>query len=159
MTLYGKRIRAARCYAGLSQQQLGEALGLGKQTIIRREADEQQPSPGERIAISQITGVPLAFLEHGFAETVDEPADAGEPTDMQLVLDALAAHDQRITGIYGGLIERLDQVARALKPLAEPKLQELLGDLDRLVGDDRRTPEAPGRTVSPRARDDRSGTG
>lgn len=75
---YGQRIRAARSYAGLSQRELGEALGIDEQTIKRREADKQAPKDGELMAIAQICGVPLGFLRQGFA-AAESIAATSEP--------------------------------------------------------------------------------
>jgi len=65
---YPARIRAARAYAGLSQEELAEALGVDPQTIKRRESGYQQPKKGERVAIAAICRVPPEFMEHGFGE-------------------------------------------------------------------------------------------
>jgi transcriptional regulator with XRE-family HTH domain len=69
MTDYAARIRAARAYAGLKQDELAERLGVDTNTIKRREAGTQNPKRGELLAIAAITGVPVSFMEHGFGET------------------------------------------------------------------------------------------
>jgi transcriptional regulator with XRE-family HTH domain len=64
---YRPRIRAARLWADLTQQQLADELGVDVQTIKRRENDRaSQPKRGERLAIAAICGVPPEFLEEGF---------------------------------------------------------------------------------------------
>lgn len=66
---YSPRIRAARGYAGLTQEGLAEALGVDVQTIKRRESSNgKEPKQGERIAIAAICGVPIEFMEQGFGE-------------------------------------------------------------------------------------------
>jgi transcriptional regulator with XRE-family HTH domain len=69
MSDYAARIRAARAYAGLKQDELAERLGVDTNTIKRREAGTQNPKRGELLAIAAITGVPVSFMEHGFGET------------------------------------------------------------------------------------------
>jgi transcriptional regulator with XRE-family HTH domain len=69
MSDYAARIRAARAFAGLKQEQLAERLGVDTNTIKRREAGTQNPKRGELLAIAAITGVPVSFMEHGFGET------------------------------------------------------------------------------------------
>lgn len=71
MTNYAARVRAARKYANLTQQQLADALGVNVQTVKRRELDPaddlaQAPKKGERRAIADICGVPVSFMEEGF---------------------------------------------------------------------------------------------
>lgn len=68
MSDFAARIRAARAWADLSQEQLAEQLGTTAQTIKRREAGTQQPKRGELLAIAAICGVPSSFMEHGFGE-------------------------------------------------------------------------------------------
>lgn len=85
MPYYGARIRAARGYADLTQDQLADALGVDAATIKRREHPRghehlQSPKKGERLAIAQVCGVPLEFLEDGFEgrarDEVSERLDA-----------------------------------------------------------------------------------
>lgn len=66
MSQYASRIQAARAYAGLTQPQLAERLGIAVETIKRREKGTHDPNKGERIAIASICGVPASFMEHGF---------------------------------------------------------------------------------------------
>jgi transcriptional regulator with XRE-family HTH domain len=68
---YGPRIRAARGWANISQEQLAEALGRNKQFVADRERAPnedrwREPTKGDRIAIAAICGVPPEFLEVGF---------------------------------------------------------------------------------------------
>lgn len=68
---YAARIRAARGWANLTQDDLAEALGREKQWVLRRERPPerggyQEPTKGDRIAIASICGVPIEFLEEGF---------------------------------------------------------------------------------------------
>lgn len=71
MADYAARVRAARGFADMTQQELADALGVEVQTIKRREKPpsqrgSQEPKKGERLAIAQICGVPPAFMEDGF---------------------------------------------------------------------------------------------
>jgi transcriptional regulator with XRE-family HTH domain len=92
---YGRRIRAARGWRGISQKQLAEALGLDEQTVKRRESDKQDPKNGELIAIAQICQVPLSFLEHGF----DAPVQVDDP--LALILREITEHRERTEGEIG----------------------------------------------------------
>lgn len=64
---YGARIRAARCFAGLSQPALAKKLGREVQWIKRREKD----TPGltmdrDLVLIADATKVPIEFLRQGW---------------------------------------------------------------------------------------------
>ena len=63
---YGRRIAAARDYAGLSRAQLAYRLDMSENTIGRYERDEYEPRLPVRQAIARACGVPDWFLESGF---------------------------------------------------------------------------------------------
>ena len=105
MSPYAARIRAARAYADLRQDQLARALGVTTETIKRRERGTQAPKRGELLAIAQITGVPASFMEHGFGEV--------EPSEVLERLDRIEA------ALSGGDLEsRLEDVREAIRELA-----------------------------------------
>lgn len=73
MTQYAARYRAARAFAGLSQDELADRLGVDAQTVKRREAGTKEPKKAELIAVAAICGVPLEFMESGWGRpTADE---------------------------------------------------------------------------------------
>ncbi|HET9198215.1 MAG TPA: helix-turn-helix transcriptional regulator [Solirubrobacterales bacterium] len=79
----GKRIRAARGYAGVSQEQLGEALGFAGPRMNRLEnaGRKTQLSPAEREGIiktaARVTGLPAEFFTVDFS-SLPEMAAAWE---------------------------------------------------------------------------------
>jgi transcriptional regulator with XRE-family HTH domain len=73
--IYAARIRAARGYANLTQQQLADALGVDVQTVKRRESPAgSDPKKGERLAIAAACGVPPDFMEGGFPTVLSTEA-------------------------------------------------------------------------------------
>lgn len=58
----GERIRAARLYANLTQEQLGERAGADNKTIHRIEYALSDPSLGLLLRIARAVDVPLADL-------------------------------------------------------------------------------------------------
>jgi transcriptional regulator with XRE-family HTH domain len=79
MSEVAARIRAARAYAGLTQDELAARLGVVPQTIKRREAGTTAPRRGELLAIAAACQVPAAFLEHGFGDV--RPSEIVERLD------------------------------------------------------------------------------
>lgn len=67
-----QRVKAARAYADLSRKQLAEALDMSVDTLQRIEAGTRKPKKIELLGIENATGVPLWFLETGFAVLRDE---------------------------------------------------------------------------------------
>jgi transcriptional regulator with XRE-family HTH domain len=73
--IYAARIRAARGYANLTQQQLADALGVDVQTVKRRESPAgSDPKKGERLAIAAACSVPPDFMEGGFPPVLSTEA-------------------------------------------------------------------------------------
>lgn len=58
----GKRIRAARAYADLSQKELAEKLGIGRNTLLAMENGRHRVRDGTLWEISRICKVPLWLL-------------------------------------------------------------------------------------------------
>ena len=70
----GRRIQEARKAAGLSQESLGERLGVSRQAVSKWEADAAVPELENLIAMSRIFGVTIGAL------LGVEPPAAEEPT-------------------------------------------------------------------------------
>lgn len=67
------RLRRVRESVGLSQDELGEAAGVGRATIARIESGKGTPRRATLIAISFATGVSLEWLENGETPAPDNP--------------------------------------------------------------------------------------
>jgi len=96
MTL-GTRIAGARSEAGLTQQQLADAVGRSVHAVRKWERDENKPSVELLEKIAEITGAPLGFLlGHGEEEGLSE---------VEKTRAALARLQRRIEGLReaGGL--------------------------------------------------------
>ena len=69
-TQIGRNVAAARDIAGLSQDQLAEAMGehgalIPRRTLGRIERGEREVRAGELAAISKATGAPVEWLLSG----------------------------------------------------------------------------------------------
>ena len=73
MTL-GQRIQAHRTRLGLSQEGLGDRLGVSRQAVSKWEADRAVPDTDKFIALSKLFGLSLNELLQ-----VDGPPPAGDP--------------------------------------------------------------------------------
>lgn len=103
----GRRIQEARKAAGLSQESLGERLGVSRQAVSKWEADAAVPELENLIAMSRIFGVTIGALlgvepeaaedrsekdaPEAPGEGVEGTAPAGELTDRELAaVEAIA---------------------------------------------------------------------
>ncbi|MBR5284582.1 MAG: helix-turn-helix domain-containing protein [Clostridia bacterium] len=74
MTL-GQHIQSLRKKAGLSQEALGEALGVSRQAVSKWEADAAVPELDTLIAMSRLFGISLGQLLQ-----IEEPMDVDAPS-------------------------------------------------------------------------------
>lgn len=78
----GQRIAQNRKNLGLSQEALGERLGVSRQSIYKWESDAALPEVEKLIALSRLFGISVGALL-GVEET-SAPEECGELTDTQL---------------------------------------------------------------------------
>ena len=83
MTL-GERIASMRKEKGLSQEALGELVGVSRQAVSKWEADRAVPDVNNCIAMSRTLGVSLTRLLDLEEETASAPAELDE-RHMRLV--------------------------------------------------------------------------
>lgn len=58
----GQRIAQKRKELGLSQEALGDRLGVSRQSIYKWEADAALPEIEKLVALSKLFGVPVGWL-------------------------------------------------------------------------------------------------
>ena len=80
----GQRIAQKRKEQGLSQEALGEQLGVSRQSIYKWESDAALPEIEKLIALSQRFGVSVGWLLGVEAESAPSQEDSGELTEAQL---------------------------------------------------------------------------
>jgi transcriptional regulator with XRE-family HTH domain len=101
----GKRIAAARAYAGLSPETLADSISLTAAAIHRIEAGLEKLPEEERWsvirAVSAATDCPIAFFTTDFASL-----DAGVPPEQKLA---------RLEGQVDNALRRMDEVIREAK--------------------------------------------
>lgn len=75
----GRRIQEGRRAAGLSQESLGERLGVSRQAVSKWESDASVPDLENLIAMSRIFGVTIGALLGVEPETAEEPSAEEAP--------------------------------------------------------------------------------
>jgi transcriptional regulator with XRE-family HTH domain len=89
----GERLRLARRLAGVSQQQLGDALGVSFQAVQKYETGENRLSAGRMVKAAAFLGVDLAF----FAK------DHLQPTEERDVSSSFTAEEVGLVRAYRAL--------------------------------------------------------
>ncbi len=82
------RLRMAADQAGMTQADLGEAVGVNWRTISRWFTGQHEPNKGQLIACAMVTGVPYIWLAHGI-----NPHTEKAVSDFANDLDQYTARD------------------------------------------------------------------
>ena len=112
----GSRVRMRRIMLGMSQEKLGEALGLTFQQIQKYEKGTNRVGASRIQQISEILQVPVSFLFEGGPTSTTGGDGFGEGTSPAYVSDFLATSE--------GLA-----LTRAFTRIADAKLRRSIVDL------------------------------
>src|ERR1700754_2159366 len=82
----GNRVRIRRMLIGMSQERLGELLGLTFQQVQKYEKGVNRIGAGRLFDVSRILGVPIDYFYEGVGAAGQEGfADGGAPPVMEFV--------------------------------------------------------------------------
>jgi transcriptional regulator with XRE-family HTH domain len=87
----GTRMRSRRMIIGMSQEKLGEMLGLTFQQVQKYEKGTNRISVGRMIDIAKVLGVDIHFFFDGLAGV--KPPGFAEPAQPPFVSDFISTQD------------------------------------------------------------------
>jgi len=120
----GSRVRLRRTMLGMSQEKLGEALGITFQQVQKYEKGTNRVGASRLQNISNILNVPVAFFfEDAPGDTSSGPSGMAEATSSNYVVDFLSSSE--------GL-----QLNRAFVKIADQKTRRKLVDLVKAIAAD-----------------------
>lgn len=119
----GSRIRLRRNMIGMSQEKLGELLGITFQQIQKYEKGSNRVGASRLQAISSILSVPVAFFFEDAPGQQPSAAGFGEETSANYVVDFLNSAE--------GL-----QLSRAFVRIGDPKVRRRIIDLVKSLADE-----------------------
>jgi transcriptional regulator with XRE-family HTH domain len=80
----GNRVRIRRMLIGMSQERLGDLLGLTFQQVQKYEKGVNRIGAGRLFEIARILGVPIDFFYDGVGAALENPGE-GTPPVMEFV--------------------------------------------------------------------------
>jgi transcriptional regulator with XRE-family HTH domain len=120
----GSRVRMRRMMLGMSQEKLGDALGLTFQQVQKYEKGTNRIGASRLQQISHILQVPVAFFFEGAPNVPGQSDGMGEAPSPAYVSDFLATSD--------GLA-----LTKAFMRIKDSKLRRRIVDLvEQIAGDD-----------------------
>jgi transcriptional regulator with XRE-family HTH domain len=117
----GSRVRMRRLMVGMSQEKLGEALGLTFQQIQKYEKGTNRIGASRIQQISEILQIPVSFLFEGAPGSAASVEGLGEAPSPAYVADFLATSE--------GLA-----LIRAFTRIPDIKLRRAIVDMVELIG-------------------------
>lgn len=118
----GARVRLRRTLLGMSQEQLGERLGLTFQQVQKYERGANRISAGTLYQLGQILDVPISFFYDGYHE---EGGGTGLP------LGTGAADAEAIDPAKDRRLVRLIRAWRGVPPTVQEEVLKLLSTIAR----------------------------
>lgn len=116
----GNRIRLRRMLIGMSQERLGELLGLTFQQVQKYEKGVNRVGAGRLFHVGQILGVPISYFYEGVSEDAPHSKHgASSPPVMEFVSS------------NEGL-----QLALAFMRITDPKVRKRVIDLVKSLADE-----------------------
>ena len=120
----GSRVRMRRMLAGLSQEKLGERLGLTFQQVQKYEKGSNRISASRLFQMGQILGVPVQFFFEELPEhakhTLDAAPGFAESDQETLIMDFLNSSE--------GL-----QLNKAFSEISDPLVRRKVVDLVKAI--------------------------
>ena len=114
----GNRVRIRRMLIGMSQEKLGDLLGLTFQQVQKYEKGVNRIGAGRLFEIARILGVPIDFFYDGVASSADTLASAAPP-----VMEFVSSGE--------GL-----QLSLAFMKIRDPKVRKRVLDLVKSLADE-----------------------
>jgi transcriptional regulator with XRE-family HTH domain len=120
----GSRVRMRRMMIGMSQEKLGEKLGITFQQIQKYEKGTNRIGASRLQQIASVLSVPVSFFFEGAPVTGAAEAASDAPTSLAYVSDFLATSD--------GLA-----LTKAFMKVKDPKVRRRIVDLvEAMVGEE-----------------------
>ena len=114
----GNRVRIRRMLIGMSQERLGDLLGLTFQQVQKYEKGVNRIGAGRLFEIARILGVPIDFFYDGVGASADSAAEAAPP-----VMEFVSSGE--------GL-----QLSLAFMKIKDPKVRKRVLDLVKSLADE-----------------------
>ena len=119
----GNRVRIRRMLIGMSQEKLGDLLGLTFQQVQKYEKGVNRIGAGRLFEVSRILGVPIDFFYEGVGGALNERSGVAEAESAPPVMEFVSSGE--------GL-----QLSLAFMKIKDPKVRKRVLDLVKSLADE-----------------------
>jgi transcriptional regulator with XRE-family HTH domain len=121
----GTRVRLRRVLVGMSQERLGEQLGITFQQVQKYEKGTNRIGASRLFHIAKVLGVPVSYFYDEMPDSSVSGAAFAEPQSEQYVVDFISSSE--------GL-----QLNKAFLKIGDPRVRRKVVDLVKALADDER---------------------
>lgn len=126
----GKRLRFGRTMQGMSQESIGESIGVTFQQIQKYERGVNCIRAGKLFELAKVLHVPIGFFFEGFEG--DRPVDSGRYAIPGAADSGSDAFDMELTSSRDSI-----ELMRAFHRISDPQLRSRVVDLVRAMADNK----------------------
>lgn len=113
-----RRVRAARGSLNQSLDEFADAIGIGRQTLVRIENGSREPKPHEYEAMARVSGLPIEFftvrdLRAALAGADLTPTLAERVGAVEQRVEQMGREQQGLLAEMGTLIAEAVEIGRA----------------------------------------------
>ena len=122
MESIGERIKKARESAGMTQEQLGELLGVTGVSVMRYEKGTRQPSINQRLLLAEIFRTPiLYFIDQDIYEEIEIESEALNETESIYQNRLISAFELLNDNGKQKALERVEELTEIPKYQRQPE--------------------------------------
>lgn len=142
----GQRVRMRRTLLGMSQEKLGDAIGLTFQQVQKYERGSNRISAGTLYRLSQVLDVPVSY----FFDSYDDPRAAASPRTGKAAGGGgeISRREARLLRLWRSAPSHIAEEMLALLSALSPHIHDGTDGIDIGVEGVDLVPTFPGRTVS-----------
>lgn len=122
----GQRLRIRRTLLGMSQEKLGDAIGLTFQQVQKYERGSNRISAGTLFRLSQILEVPVSFFFDGLpSEVAESRSETASPFDGDQLQNVVSRRDARLLRLWQSAPDPIaDEILSLLSALSPQVVSE-----------------------------------
>lgn len=132
----GQRVRMRRTLLGMSQEKLGEAIGLTFQQVQKYERGSNRISAGTLYRLGQVLNVPVNFFFDSYDDPHSPDRQAGDEDSDTMSESVISRREARLLRLWRAAPAHVADELLSLLGSISPDLREAPDALQGAVGDD-----------------------
>ncbi len=124
----GQRVRMRRTLLGMSQEKLGEAIGLTFQQVQKYERGSNRISAGTLYRLGQVLDVPVSFFFDCYDDPQSPKRESPSPDAARIADNAISRREARLLRLWRSAPENVSDELLSLLSSLSPHLRDTQDD-------------------------------